>query len=81
MFKNQRCGGRVIPLSFFDELHELCARYDIKLHLDGSRIVNAMLVTKKSLAEMTKHCDSINFCFSKVKYFTEKKKILKKLIF
>lgn len=68
------CGGRVLPQKFLDDLHELCVRHDIKLHMDGSRIINASLVTKQSLSEMCKHCDSINFCFSKVILYQKLKK-------
>lgn len=59
------CGGKVLPTKFLDDLHSLCVKHDIKVHLDGSRLFNASLVSKQSLAEMAKHCDSVNFCFSK----------------
>ena len=52
-------------MKFLDELHELCVRRDIKLHVDGSRILNASAATRLSPKELCKHCDSINFCFSK----------------
>lgn len=63
------CGGRVLPSKFVEDLHSLCAKYDVKIHLDGSRIMNASLASNQSVKDLCKHCDSINFCFSKVENF------------
>jgi len=61
------CGGRILPLSFIDQLHEFCAKRQIQLHVDGSRIMNASVALNVHVKELCKHCDSVNFCFSKVK--------------
>lgn len=59
------CGGRILPIKFVDELHLLCQKYDMKIHLDGSRIMNASVATNTDVKDLCKNIDSINFCFSK----------------
>jgi threonine aldolase len=59
------CGGKILPTKFLDNLHEFCSSRNIKIHVDGSRIMNASVATRTSVKELCKHCDSINFCFSK----------------
>ena len=59
------CGGRVLPTQFIDDLHELCVKYDLKMHLDGARLMNASVASNQSVSSICKHCDSISFCFSK----------------
>ena len=61
------CGGRILPQKFIEDLHKLCVKYNMKIHIDGSRIMNASVATNTSVKELCKYCDSINFCFSKVK--------------
>lgn len=63
---HNNCGGRVLPLKFLDELRNLCNKHGVKIHLDGSRLMNASLACNVGVNELTKHCDSVNFCFSKV---------------
>ena len=58
-------GGRVLSLEFLDRLGALCKKHGLKLHLDGSRIMNAAIAMNVDVKELVKHCDTINFCFSK----------------
>lgn len=62
---HNHCGGRVLPVSFIEDLRQICNRHDIMIHLDGSRIMNASIACGKSVKELSQHCDSVNFCFSK----------------
>lgn len=62
---HNQCGGRVLPISFIENLRQICDRYDVRIHLDGSRVMNASIASGKSVKEICLHCDSINFCFSK----------------
>ena len=41
--------------------HEL----GLPVHMDGARIFNAAAVLERSVASITKHCDSVMFCLSK----------------
>ena len=59
------CGGKVIPISFIKELRTLADEYNIPVHMDGARIWNACVASKKKLYEITEHVDSISVCLSK----------------
>jgi threonine aldolase len=61
------CGGRILPSTFLASLKEICDKNHVKIHLDGARIMNASIATNTSVKDLTKHCDSVNLCFSKVK--------------
>jgi threonine aldolase len=60
------CGGRILPMDFIEKLADLCKKHNLKLHLDGSRIMNVSEATKIDVKTLCKDCDSVNFCFSKV---------------
>ena len=58
-------GGTVM---FADECEEICDKaheLGIPVHLDGARIFNASAATGQSVAELSKKCDSVQFCLSK----------------
>lgn len=59
------CGGRILKTDFMEKLGELCRKNDIKVHLDGSRIMTVSEKTGVDIKTLCKDCDSINFCFSK----------------
>ncbi len=58
-------GGRVYPFSSMRELHGLCRRHGIPLHVDGSRIFNAIVEEKVEARDIGSYCDSLAFCLSK----------------
>jgi threonine aldolase len=58
-------GGTVYPTSV---VHEICDRaheLGIAVHLDGARVFNAAAYLGEKVADMTRKCDSIQFCVSK----------------
>jgi threonine aldolase len=58
-------GGSVMSA---DETSEICERahaLDLPVHLDGARIFNAATALNESVAELSRHCDSVQFCLSK----------------
>ena len=58
-------GGSVMSAA---ECAEICARaheVDLPVHLDGARIFNASIALNESVAELSKDCDSVQFCLSK----------------
>ena len=61
------CGGRVLPMEFMNKLAVLLKKKNVKLHLDGSRVNTVAAATGIDVKLLVKDCDSINFCFSKVK--------------
>ncbi|MER9464272.1 beta-eliminating lyase-related protein, partial [Mesorhizobium sp. M0586] len=61
VLENPHCqsGGRVLPASYIKEVRELADERGLPLHLDGARIFNAAIASKRSPAEMAKDFDSI----------------------
>ncbi|KAF4665181.1 putative low-specificity L-threonine aldolase 1 [Perkinsus olseni] len=59
------CGGRVLGKDYLESLGALCKRYDVKLHIDGSRIFNAAVRLGISVKELTEQADSVTLCLSK----------------
>jgi threonine aldolase len=58
-------GGTVYPTATVDDI---CARaHDagLPVHMDGARIFNAAVVLERSVAHLTRQCDSVMFCLSK----------------
>ncbi|HXG52315.1 MAG TPA: GntG family PLP-dependent aldolase [candidate division Zixibacteria bacterium] len=58
-------GGTVYPTPL---VHEICDRAHeagLRVHLDGARIFNAAVYLGEDVAEMTRKCDSVQFCLSK----------------
>lgn len=60
-----RAGGSYYSLDSIKEISEVCKKNNLKLHLDGARIFNALTETGESPAEHGKYFDSISICFSK----------------
>lgn len=58
-------GGTVVPPDVQQEVCDRAHAQGIPVHLDGARIFNAATALKKSVAEITRHVDSIMFCISK----------------
>jgi threonine aldolase len=59
------CGGRILPLSYIQELAALCQKHKIPLHMDGARIWHTAEATGLTLKELTADVDSISACLSK----------------
>jgi threonine aldolase len=60
-----RGGGTVYPLDRLDALTELAKSRGLKSHMDGARVMNAVVQSGESLARRTQGFDSVSFCFSK----------------
>lgn len=60
-----RAGGSFYTLAQIKPIHDLCKEKNLKLHLDGARIFNALCETGESPKEVGKHFDSISVCLSK----------------
>ncbi|MES2679739.1 MAG: GntG family PLP-dependent aldolase [Bacteroidota bacterium] len=60
-----RAGGSFYTGAQIKPIQELCRSKNLKLHLDGARIFNALTETKESPAETGKYFDSISICLSK----------------
>jgi threonine aldolase len=58
-------GGTVYPLAVTEDVCKHAHTAGLKVHLDGARIFNAAVALGKSVATLTRDCDSVMFCLSK----------------
>lgn len=58
-------GGSCYELSEIEKIHSLCRERDLRLHLDGARLFNALVKTKQKATDYGRMFDSISICLSK----------------
>jgi threonine aldolase len=58
-------GGSVMSAAACAEICEQAHQLNLPVHLDGARIFNAAEALNESVADLSKHCDSVQFCLSK----------------
>jgi threonine aldolase len=58
-------GGSIYTLNEVKPIKELCDKHNIKLHLDGARLFNALVVTGEDPKEWGAQFDTISICLSK----------------
>jgi threonine aldolase len=59
------CGGKILPLSFIQDLKKIALKLDIPIHLDGARIWNAITGSGIDPSKISNHVDSLSICLSK----------------
>jgi threonine aldolase len=62
---HNRCGGVIVPVDYFAEAAALAQRHRLPVHLDGARLFNAAVATRRPVTAWTEHVDSVQFCLSK----------------
>ncbi|MBI2258268.1 MAG: aminotransferase class I/II-fold pyridoxal phosphate-dependent enzyme [Flavobacteriia bacterium] len=60
-----RGGGAVYDFNELKKIKSFCKENDLKLHLDGARIFNALIVNKIDYVEYASLFDSVSICLSK----------------
>jgi len=60
-----RAGGSFYTVEQIRPIYDLCRNKNLKLHLDGARIFNALAETGDSTLETGKYFDSVSICLSK----------------
>ena len=60
-----KAGGSYYTLDEIRPISDYCRLVDIKIHLDGARLFNALVETKESTLEVGAAFDSISICLSK----------------
>jgi hypothetical protein len=55
-------GGSVMSAEHCADLCERAHELGIPVHMDGARIFNAAAALNTTVAELTRHCDSVQFC-------------------
>ena len=58
-------GGRVWPLDEIGELHALALELDLRVHLDGARLLNAAVALGVDAAAIGARFDTVTLCLSK----------------
>ena len=62
---HNHCGGIVLPLEHARAVRELCDRHDLRMHLDGARLFNAVAASGIPAAEYAAAFDTVSICLSK----------------
>jgi len=62
---HNHCGGLVLPLEHILAVRRLCDRHELKLHLDGARLFNAVAATGIPAAKYAAAFDTVSICLSK----------------
>jgi threonine aldolase len=62
---HNRGGGKIQPLDNTDALCEIALSRGVATHLDGARLMNAVVGSKTTLARRARDFDTVCFCFSK----------------
>ncbi|MGY3898037.1 low-specificity L-threonine aldolase [Aeromonas veronii] len=57
--------GKVLPLSYLQEMGAFVAERGLKLHLDGARLFNAVVASETPVEVIAAPFDSISICLSK----------------
>lgn len=57
--------GKVLPLSYLQEMGTFVAKHGLKLHLDGARLFNAAVASDTPAEVIAAPFDSISICLSK----------------
>lgn len=58
-------GGRVVPLEHLRAVKRLAAEHSIPVHMDGARLMNAVVASGVSAHEFAACADSVSLCLSK----------------
>jgi threonine aldolase len=58
-------GGRIFPIETMAEIAAVAARYDLPIHLDGSRLWHACVESGRSPADYCRYADTAMVAFSK----------------
>lgn len=62
---SNRGGGAIYDFEEIKKISQFCRENNLPLHLDGARLMNAMIENKVSLLEYASQFDSISLCLSK----------------
>jgi threonine aldolase len=62
---HNRGGGRIQPLESIQEIGRWARRNNLAMHLDGARLMNAVVASGHPAQEWAQHFDTVSTCFSK----------------
>ncbi|XP_044252815.1 probable low-specificity L-threonine aldolase 2 isoform X1 [Tribolium madens] len=59
------CGGKVLPLDWIEKVKYISKEYNIPVHMDGARVMNAAVYLKVPVERVVRDVDTVCFCLSK----------------
>jgi threonine aldolase len=62
---HNRAGGRVHPKKSIVEIYRWARLHQLALHLDGARLMNAVIASGCPAHEWARHFDTVSICYSK----------------
>jgi threonine aldolase len=62
---NNSAGGRIWPVDEIAAIRDVCDELDLRLQLDGARLMNASVGSEVAAAEIGRHFDTVTLCLSK----------------
>lgn len=62
---HNRAGGTYYSVQQLADIHTFATSHNIPVHIDGARVMNAVVATKSSLKEVASYASSISICLSK----------------
>lgn len=62
---HNRCGGAVVPVSYFDDVATIAAKHGLPIHLDGARLFNASVAANTPIRAWCDRVTSVSLCLSK----------------
>ncbi|MBL0387376.1 low-specificity L-threonine aldolase [Tumebacillus sp. ITR2] len=62
---HNKAGGAVVPTENMREIYEIAREHDIRVHLDGARLFNAVVASGGKASDFAQYVDTVQFCFSK----------------
>jgi threonine aldolase len=62
---HNRGGGRVYPITAVAEIAAWAREHGLALHLDGARLMNAVVASGIAARDWARHFDTVSTCFSK----------------
>ncbi|EFL90728.1 low-specificity L-threonine aldolase [Ahrensia sp. R2A130] len=57
--------GQVVDQAQIEEVATIAHDHELSVHLDGARLMNAVVASNRSAAELVEHMDTVSLCLSK----------------
>jgi threonine aldolase len=62
---HNRGGGSIWPVEQVAAIRQVARECNLRMHLDGARLMNACVATRRRPTDYTVHFDTVSICFSK----------------
>lgn len=62
---HNRAGGTIVPVESFEAYRAVASRHGMRVHLDGARLFNASVASRRPASEFASFVDTASICLSK----------------